>query len=138
MLRSFRPELESLDIYLIRLDRQAAAAERLGAAMEDELLMVIKAKANLENQMWEAAPNDPIEGVRLLKREYAFEMMDLKDDDPVQRATIEALELLLEGRGVNVTQLREQVVSGGDPSLLSRVCSITSAFNIPLETTHGQ
>jgi len=59
MLRSFRPELEPLDVYLIRLDRQAAAAERIGAAMEDELLMVIKAKANLENQMWEAAPNDP-------------------------------------------------------------------------------
>jgi hypothetical protein len=69
------------------------------------------AKAVYELKIHEEAIGDPLRQLRLLKREYAFEIADL-DGSAAQAGRINALEQLLEARGELPEELRSIVTQG--------------------------
>ena len=68
-------------------------------------------KAGYLLRIYEESRDDPDRAVRMLKREYVFEMLDI-DGSQEQAARIGALAELLSDRKVSVTRLRMQLVGG--------------------------
>ncbi len=51
--------------------------QNLGEPLEEGELETLLAKASYENKLFEEAPGDQAKQLRLLKREYAFELLDI-------------------------------------------------------------
>lgn len=75
------------------------------------MLGALLAKASYELRLHEEARGDPERQLRLLKREYAFELMDIGQSE-AQAGRLNALESMLEARGESTIELRGLVVSG--------------------------
>ena len=98
--KPYLPATEVLDRYIERVTKQARALEVLGEPLGEGVLAAALAKAVYELKIHEEAMGDPLRQLRLLKREYAFEIADL-DGSAAQAGRINALEALLEARGDN-------------------------------------
>ena len=87
--------------------RQAAALEVLGQPLDAEAIELVLGCARLEERV-QSETADPAGQVRLLKREYAFELVE----DPENRAKIGALERTLRDRGIEARELRRRLALG--------------------------
>jgi len=77
------------------------------------MLEALLSTAGYTLKLYEEAPNDKARQLRLLKREYAFELLEL-DDSPEQAQRISTLESMLESRGEKVPDLRGLIATGVD------------------------
>jgi len=111
VLAAYRPAKEPLETYITRLEKQARAIEILGTPLGEGVLEVLKAKASYDMRLYEEAPENSELATMTLKREYAFEQMDL-NDSPEQAARINALESMLEERGVSHVELKARIAAG--------------------------
>ena len=111
ILESFKPDRDSLDKHLLRLDRQARVLANLNEPLPDGKLEVLKAKAQMEFRLHSEAPSDPERQTRLIKREFGLASVDDSLDDD-GRSRLAALEELLTDRGVNMEELRKMITSG--------------------------
>ena len=102
---------EPLEKYLTRLDKQARVLVTLGEELGVGVLETLKATAVYVDRINEAAKDDPVHEVRILKREYGFEMVEI-DETLAQHYRILALEAMLTERGVNIVELRLRLVEG--------------------------
>ena len=98
IVKAYVPEKETLDRYQNRVRRQAQVLETLGDPLGGGVLEALLAKAAYELRLHEEARGDPERQLRLLKREYAFELMDI-DQSEAQAGRLNALESMLEARG---------------------------------------
>ncbi len=90
ILKSYRPDVEPLEKYNDRVIRQATALATLGEPLAEGVLEGLLAKATYELRLYEEAKDDPDRQVRILKREYAFELLDV-DGTVEQAMRLEAL-----------------------------------------------
>jgi len=109
--KPYLPATEVLDRYVERVTKQAIALEALGQPLGEGVLEATIAKAAYELKIHEEAGGDSLRQLRLLKREYAFEIADL-DGSAAQAGRINALEALLEARGDSPEELRSIVNQG--------------------------
>ena len=109
--KPYLPATEVLDRYVERVTKQARALEALGQPLGEGVLEATVAKAAYELKIHEEAGGDSLRQLRLLKREYAFEIADL-DGSAAQAGRINALEALLEARGDSPDELRSIVMQG--------------------------
>jgi hypothetical protein len=111
IVKPFAPATEVLERYTERTKKQAKALAALGEPLGDGVLEALLAKATYENKIHEEAMGDALRQLRLLKREYAFELADI-DGSVTQAGKLSALESLLEARGENTAELRQLVTAG--------------------------
>ena len=104
VLKAYSPEKELLEVYQNRIRRQAGALAGMGEPLSEGVLETLITKSEIEMRLYEEAKGDPQRQTRILKREFAFEMVDL-NDTPEQAHKISALEALLENKGVDVMAL---------------------------------
>ncbi len=108
---SYNPQKEVLEVYLERLRKQAQALEILGQPLGAGIVETLQATAPFSLRISEECPGDSVEAVKLLKREYAFEMLEI-DGTEQQAYRIRALEGMLEDRQVSVDDLKVRLASG--------------------------
>ena len=113
VVKEFRPEKETLEKYQTRVRKQARVLETLGEPLAEGVLAALLAKATYELRLFEEAKDDPERQVRLLKRDYAMEMMEV-DGSSGQQERLSALEAMLVSRQVSIPELRNLIVQGAD------------------------
>ena len=113
VVQAYNPEKEVLEKYIERITRQARALELLQEPLGAGILEALKSKAAYELRIYEEAKGDFDRQLRLLKREYAFELLDV-DGSEAQAGRVSALETMLEARGINTAELRGLVIAGAE------------------------
>ena len=99
----FDPRTESLTEYSERVRKQATALEVLGHPLNPGVLDSLIATAAITLRLSHEAPSPEAE-VRMLRREYAYELTE-DDSDPTRRVKVTALEGMLAERGVDPKDL---------------------------------
>ena len=113
VMKSYRPDVEPLEKYADRIVRQATALAQLGEPLAQGVLEGLLAKAKYELRLHEEAKENMDRQVRILKREYAFELLDV-DGTIEQAMRLEALETLLTERNVDAAALKVLIAAGGE------------------------
>ena len=108
--RPHDPLRESVEAFEARLTRQAASLAAFGFTLAEGTVEVRVLKARLAEEIRNAAETAE-DQVRLLKREYAVELLDGDSggEPPWRR---KALEELLEARGVETVEVRTRLLRG--------------------------
>ena len=113
VVKPYVPTVEALERDQERITKQARALENLGDPLGEGVLDALLAKSTYELKIYEEAKGDPHRQLRLLKREYAFELLDV-DGTAAQAGRVSALESMLESRGESTAELRGLVISGAE------------------------
>ncbi len=113
VIKEFVPGGETLERFQNRIARQAQALSVLGEPLGEGVLEVLLARANYQHQLYSEVPDDPAKQLRILKRNFAFELLDM-DGSPEQAGRLGALESMLQSQGVDTTDLRSMVALGVD------------------------
>ena len=100
VLKPHRPEHESYEAYASRVTRQAQALAVLNEPLSHGSLETILAKAGYEDRLYREASDDADRQVRILKREYVLENLEISGTME-QAVKIEVLEAMLAERGVD-------------------------------------
>jgi len=130
--KEFRPEKETLEKYETRVKKQARVLETLGEPLGEGVLAAILAKATYELRLFEEAKDDPEKQIRLLKRDYAMEMMEV-DGSSGQQERLSALEAMLVSRQVSIPELRSLIVQGDDVAPTPKKATDGAARSQPRE-----
>ena len=96
VMTSFRPEVETLEQYTDRVERQARALELAEAPLAEGVLEHLLSRAFYEQLLHTEAKGDFSLQARVLPREYAVEYITGSTEGPGQEAHIAALEALLQ------------------------------------------
>ena len=111
IFKDYQPASELLETYVARVQRQAMALFSLGDPLEEGAVAAVLAKAAYELRLYEEANGDPARQLRILTREFVFELLEI-DGSEAQAGRLGTLEMMLAERGADIADIKTKAATG--------------------------
>ncbi len=112
ILEEYDPRKEEVEKYKSRIFRQSQALGVLGQPLAEGMLDMLLTRADIEFELYSETEDRPRQ-VRVLERMFAFELLSI-DGTVEQARRLNAMETMLESRGISTMELRQKVALGVD------------------------